>query len=62
MNTSEKKNMLSEMRRFLKIFFSPDIMMQVAREMQEEYDQSRRDAADQQASETAKSHEQLNHC
>lgn len=45
LSNGEKKDLLEKIKFFIKIFFSKEIMMEVAKELQEEYDQSRRDAA-----------------
>lgn len=39
LSNGEKKDLLEKIKYFMKVFFSPDIMQQVAHEMQEEHDE-----------------------
>ena len=61
MDNGEKKDFLEKVKTFVRLFFSEEIMMEVAQEFQDEHDQLRRDAAEKKERQSSQGNEQLNH-
>lgn len=63
MNNGEKKEFMEKVKLFFRLVLSPQIMKEVAADMQREYDEElRRNAAHQEERERGKHHNGLNHC
>jgi len=62
LSNGEKKEFLERIKLFIRLVFSPELMREVAADMQQEYDDSRRHAALQQKSHSRQNHSDLNHC
>lgn len=62
MDNGERKDFLAKVMTFVRLVFSEEVLMEVAKEFQDEYDESRRNAADKQRSRQANGNGQLNHC
>lgn len=62
MTNGDRKEFLEKIKLFIKLVFSPELMQEVARDMQQEYNESRRNAAEQKEGHARQQESDLNHC
>jgi hypothetical protein len=62
MTNGEKQKFSEQVKMFFKLVFSPEIMREVAADMQREYNESRRNAALEKKDHGGQHDPDLNHC